>query len=117
MKKFKWELVEKKERGAKIPERTVSISKTCLSMSDDLKPFFADFFGVEIYLNRDADLVGLKPSNDGIKAFKIRRKDKTPSIPNVEGRIAKVGRYFAEWDAEEEKVIVDLNRSRKIKNQ
>ena len=112
MAKILWTQVEKKGRGvAALPPQTVSISKSVLTFSADLEALFEDYLGIEIFYNRKLRLLGLKPSNDPYKSFKLGKKMKrTITIGNYfEELQIPTGKFHAEWDAEDGKIIASLS--------
>lgn len=110
-----WELIKKSSQasGKPIPESSVSI-RNGINFSRDLREFFNDSYGVEIYKDKKSDKIGFKPSSNRLKSFKIRKSRDGKNfyfgfkakviVPNVRGV------FFAEWDSVEEMVIVDLTR-------
>lgn len=106
-----WEIVEKgKWNTHRMPEGTASIRKKCINVSEDLRKFVEGYYGVEIFINRTEKLIGIRPSNDEIKAFRVKNPSKGGLIAmNVERYTDKFGIFKAEWDATSEMIIVDLN--------
>ena len=107
-----WEPITKgKWISRKMPESSASIRKKCMNVSEDLRGFFEGSYGTEIYLNKKENLMGLKPSNDEFKAFRLKAADKGGIIStNVERWTKNYGIFKAEWDAESEMVVIDMNR-------
>ena len=108
-----WEPVTKgKWITRKMPESSASIRKKCMNVSEDLRGFFEGYYGTEIYMNKKENLMGLKPSNDEFKAFRLKAADKGGIIStNVERWTKNYGVFKAEWDAESEMVVIDMNKS------
>lgn len=106
-----WESISKgKWVSRRMPESSASIRKKCINVSEDLRGFFEGSYGVEIFLNKKENLMGLKPSNEELKAFRVKDPKKGAIVSsNVERWTNKFGIYKAEWDAVSEMVIVDLN--------
>ena len=57
--------------GLKLEDNEVSIGKTSISISPKL---FNGYNFVEVYLNREGNQVGLRPSNDSFLGFKLNNK-------------------------------------------
>ena len=114
-KKSAWQQYEKQElsHGWKLPESSVSIRKNGINLSENLRGFFNGFYGVEIFLNNEEGFLGLKPSQDRLKSFKIKRYSKNFSFAFRSSKIVPdtMGIFSARWDAVEEMVIIDLNKN------
>lgn len=106
-----WEAVPKgKWFARKMPESSASIRKKCVNVSEDLRGFFEGFYGVEIFLNKKENLMGLKPSGDELRAFRMKDPAKGGILStNVDRWTNNFGVFKAEWDATEEMVIIDMN--------
>ena len=59
--------------NAGIPDDVISIGKATVSFGKNARDFLAKDFA-EVYLDRPEKLVGIKPSNDGSKGFRISKK-------------------------------------------
>ncbi len=65
-----FELVIKGSHNQGLNGLQISVAKTTYSLSIEAGKFLNKKF-VEVYLNREENLVGLKPSSDGIRGFKV----------------------------------------------
>lgn len=71
-----FKILEKGLSGYKghVKPHMVSVGKSALSFGDDYQKMLNDFTHIEVYIDRDNKRIGLKPSNDGIKGFKLQKK-------------------------------------------
>ncbi len=54
----------------------ISVGKTCLTIGLEIFKFLDEKGFVEVYLDRKENMVGLKPSTDFTKGFRMHKKDK-----------------------------------------
>jgi len=67
-----YELLEKTRIGFHgLPNHTISISKASVRLSNDMTKYFEHYSHCEVYIDRENLRIGLKPSNDMEKGFKI----------------------------------------------
>ncbi len=70
-----FEIIEKGLRGFPIGKEMISISKTSISLGETIGEEFMKSGFVEVYLDRDLNRVGFKPTKDSIKGFKVQLSD------------------------------------------
>jgi len=78
-----------------IPDDVISIGKATVSFGKDARAFLTKAFA-EVYLDREEKLVGIKPTEDGLKGFKISSKEDSPYTYMASGSFIKLipmGRY------------------------
>lgn len=78
-----------------IPNDVISIGKSTISFGKEARAFLTQSFA-EIYLNREDRLVGIKPTENGLKGFKISSKESSPYTYMASGSFLKLipmGRY------------------------
>lgn len=75
-----FEIIEKSLRGFHIGDEMISIAKTTVSFGKVITKEFLEKGFVEVYLDRDNNLVGFKLSKDIIKGFKILKKENDFSV-------------------------------------
>ena len=67
-----FELLKKQIVGSTgMPYQTIAVSKSSIGLSADLGRYFAGHKFVEVYLNRDELQVGLIPSNNKDKGYRV----------------------------------------------
>lgn len=97
-------------KGNRIQDNEISVSKQMneILLSRALEEVLLEQlqlingYGVEVFLS--GNLVGLSPSDNKEKSFKIKNRRINLGKNTIKG----AGRYYAYWNAEEEKVIIDL---------
>lgn len=77
-----------------LPEDEVSVAKTCITLGMGVRKFLKEDF-VEVYLDREENRVGLKPTKSSLTGFKIfgKKETKTTSIVGSFIKLLPKGRY------------------------
>ncbi len=92
-----FEIYEKgSHTGFGIGEMQVSVGKTCLTVGIEIYNLLSKKGLVEIYLDRNENKVGLKPSTDFTKGFRIHKKKESKGNAYIVGTYIKLlpkGRY------------------------
>lgn len=101
---------ERIHKGAHImahPPMVISITKSGFSLGSAIAEKFKDFSCAEIYLDRDNKRVGLKPTNDIFRGFKLSKGGKSVglSATRAANRLP-AGKYKARF--EDDMVVIDV---------
>lgn len=98
-----FEQLEKKSRGAPILiGYKVAIRKSYIRFSPQIsKEIFPDTKYIEIFLDKQGQRLGFRPTENNVSGFKIHKeKSLAVSMENVSR-----GTYNAEWDSKENMLI------------
>lgn len=72
-----------------LKDNQISVGKSTMGLGLNAENFLKKDY-VEIWLDRDNLLVGLKPTNDGIKGFKIQSKGPRNKRKSIVGSFTKL---------------------------
>ncbi len=70
-----FEIIEKGFRGFNIGDEMITIAKTNISLGKTIGQEFLKTGFVEVWLDRDENKVGFKPTKNEIRGFKIQAKE------------------------------------------
>ena len=70
-----FEIIKKGLRGFPIGNEMISISKTSLSLGETIGKEFLEMGFVEVWLNKESNKVGFKPTKDKIRGFKVQKSE------------------------------------------
>ena len=98
---MEWKIVEKGAgRGFSLKPMTIRVLKTIISFGSDIALDFKEAGGrVEIYIDKNENKVGFKPSKDLIKGFSITLDSKKYSRLSLSEhlKIFTIGEYESEF--------------------
>lgn len=92
-----FEIIKKGLRGFPIGEEMISIAKTTISLGKNITDESLKYGFIEVYVDRDLNLVGFKFSKDNIRGFKLLRRENSLSRINAKliSSIIPTGSYDA----------------------
>ena len=90
-----------------LPESSASVRKNCINISKDLRYIISGYIGAEVFINEQKRLIGMKPSNDKTKGFRI--KDGIVAV-NIKKFPNEKGVYEAKWNGE--MLVIYMNNRR-----
>jgi hypothetical protein len=94
-----FELIVKGYNRGSLPGDIVSITGTTISFGRNFNELFKNKEFCEVYLDREENLIGFKPSKDKIKGFSIYFEgDKLRMSCKFIGKNVSKGRYHAKVD-------------------
>ncbi len=70
-----FEIIEKGLRGFSIGDEMISISKTSISLGENIGKEFLKSGFIEVWLDRDLNRVGFKSTKDSIRGFKVQKTE------------------------------------------
>ena len=82
-----FEIIEKGLRGFPIGKEMISISKTSISLGETIGEELLENGFVEIWLDRESNKVGFKLSKDGVRGFKVQKRDDN-SLVRITSKLA-----------------------------